>query len=178
MQTISQSDIPQGSIFFSITKHYNQSGHQIFKISANILGINLEGTVYDPPPVPKDYMIVPEMGYYKYHDEKVTFEKAQSICNAEGGHLAIIDSEKEADILKTIPTTTFSYVGFHDRAKEGHFTTIFGEPIKYAKWMNGEPNNLENEDCVVMNTDGHINDAKCSSAYSFICEYNLAWAEY
>jgi hypothetical protein len=74
------------------------------------------------------------VGYYKIHSERKTWHEARKICEQEGGHLAIINSEEESSVLQSIfaPVATklgaaFVSIGFHDLYTEGQYLTIFGK---------------------------------------------------
>ncbi|KAG8226307.1 hypothetical protein J437_LFUL002746 [Ladona fulva] len=151
--------------------------------------LHVEGTVSVPPPKPNDYELFPGIGYYKFHyNKKVVFAEAQSICANEGGHLAIINSEEESNVIRTIYAKhikqggPWSYIGFYDRNKaQGFrdFVTIFGQPLNetgFLKWHGDDPNNVGGQQfcgCVV--TDGLLGDIGCNDKISFFCEYDLSW---
>ena len=74
------------------------------------------------------------MGYYKIHSELKNWQEAREICEQEGGHLAIINSEEESKVLQEIfaPVAAkvkgvWVFIGFHDLYKEGQYLTIFGK---------------------------------------------------
>ncbi|KAG8235482.1 hypothetical protein J437_LFUL018752 [Ladona fulva] len=128
-----------------------------------------------PPPLPVDYKLFPGIGYYKFHVKPASnFDDAVSICFKEGGYLAIINSKEESDVLKSLlnknPETKFypypfSYLGFHDRYKEGEFVTIFV----------GEPSFLGTLDCVQL-----VNDFLCNCRPGYMgrrCESRVDFCE-
>jgi hypothetical protein len=74
------------------------------------------------------------VGYYKIHSELQTWQEARQICAQEGGHLAIINSEEESEVLRSIfaPVAAkvkgvWAYIGFHDLDNEGQYLTVFGK---------------------------------------------------
>jgi len=74
------------------------------------------------------------VGYYKIHSERKTWHEARKICAQEGGHLAIINSVEESEVLQSIfaPVATelnvvWVSIGFHDLYHEGQYLTIFGK---------------------------------------------------
>ena len=83
------------------------------------------------------YEHFPGVGYLKYHKYPKTWDDARKLCEEEGGHLAVINSEEESKAIQqylastpTIENTNhndFAFVGFHDRFVEGDFVTIFGK---------------------------------------------------
>jgi hypothetical protein len=85
--------------------------------------------------VPARYTFYPGVGYYKMYNSSsshMTFHEAYYNCSTDGGHLAIINSQEEANLFKQLWTTfptggSFIYVGFNDLLKAGDFRTIFGK---------------------------------------------------
>ncbi|KAG8231322.1 hypothetical protein J437_LFUL019527 [Ladona fulva] len=141
------------------------------------------------PPRPADYELFPGVGYYKFHTNFAKgFEEASSICAKEGGHLAIVNSESEHQVLATMFArhpesdlkTVWAFVGFHDRLVEGEFVTIFGQPLNstgFTRWSSpGQPDNYKGiEDCGTVHRNGGLNDIPCTSHLPFFCEYDLTW---
>ncbi|KAK7872116.1 hypothetical protein R5R35_005192 [Gryllus longicercus] len=119
-------------------------------------------------------------GAYRVHLTPLNWFDAQATCEREGAHLAVINSQEEADILARILSTKpipFNYVlmGFHDLNYEGSFYTVLDTPLRssgYFKWAEGEPNDKNNEDCGGMYvSDMTLNDQHCVRLVApFICE--------
>ena len=64
----------------------------------------------------------------------MTWHEARKICAQEGGHLAIINSEEESAVLRSIfaPVAEkvkkeWVIIGFHDLYNEGQYLTVFGK---------------------------------------------------
>ncbi|CAH0697215.1 unnamed protein product [Spodoptera exigua] len=90
---------------------------------------------------------------YKFHTVPRTFSGAHFACSAEGGHLAIINSNVEATVLRELfakyPSGTmfgsfrkdFAFVGFHDWGETADWRTIheaaFRCDYKYSSEANG-----------------------------------------
>ncbi|XP_067004699.2 uncharacterized protein [Anabrus simplex] len=141
------------------------------------------------------YELFPAVGsYYKHHTVSRPWEEARYVCEQEGAHLAIINSEQEAKILSdiykrspTIPNVKwdFAFIGFHDLYNEGNYLTIFGEPLASLGfgriWHKGEGdlNNMgqndvnSGQDCGSMHRNGGLNDLDCEIRHSFFCEKEL-----
>ncbi|XP_071452822.1 hemolymph lipopolysaccharide-binding protein-like [Hetaerina americana] len=166
-----------------LQSNYDHSGIQSFRLAANFVA---------PPPLPADYQLFPGVGYYKFHTTVANgFEDASLQCAMEGGHLAILNSESEHQVLQTMfaryPESqlkhVWAFVGFHDRDKEGEFYTIFGQPLQssgFTRWSHpGQPDDAgKAEDCGTIHRNGGINDFGCGGKIPFFCEYDLSWAEY
>ncbi|XP_063376693.1 macrophage mannose receptor 1-like [Cydia fagiglandana] len=123
---------------------------------------------------------------YKFHGVSKPWRLALAMCHAEGGHLAVINSETESAVLKNLyknntHTVTgadqprHALIGF-SKYDDGAWATIFGETLTeagFANWDVGEPSNgsgAVNEYCGSMHLNGLLNDASCSRKSPFICE--------
>ncbi|XP_075986560.1 C-type mannose receptor 2-like [Anticarsia gemmatalis] len=123
---------------------------------------------------------------YKFHVVPKTFSKAQMACSAEGGHLAIINSEAEAEIMRNLfirhpPEMVIgnfpknvAFIGITDWNQHGDLRTIHGQTLSdagYDKFAPNEPNNsTTTEFCGAVDSSGLLYDVKCDDYYPFICE--------
>jgi hypothetical protein len=84
---------------------------------------------------PADYELLPGLGYYKFHTDIKTWDKARDICENEGAHLAVINSLTEAKSLPSIWIRDVfndwrkdaAYIGTWDPERNGDFVTIFSK---------------------------------------------------
>ncbi|XP_045448986.1 hemolymph lipopolysaccharide-binding protein-like [Melitaea cinxia] len=136
--------------------------------------------------VDKDYELSPLTGNcYKFHRHERTWHRAHMTCAAEGGYLAVINSQEEALILKKIFDKNYSknfpgsytnqiHIGMHDWDDPGVWRTIHGLKIEeagYAKWSSKQPNNVEpGQHCGSMFNTTKLNDFWCDRLAPFICE--------
>uniref|UniRef100_A0A2A4IYF0 C-type lectin domain-containing protein n=1 Tax=Heliothis virescens TaxID=7102 RepID=A0A2A4IYF0_HELVI len=123
---------------------------------------------------------------YKFHTVPRTFARAHFACSAEGGHLVIINSETEAQVLReifakyqsgTMPGLFWknvAFIGFQDWGERGDWRTIHGETLSeagYAKFSPGEPANATpGEFCGSIYRTALLNDLWCDKPAPFICE--------
>lgn len=98
-------------------------------------GKSLTLSLFTAPPIRAGpgYELRRGVGYYKIHTEPKTWHEARQICEQEGAHLAVINSEEESKVLQSLfaPVAaklkaTWAFVGFHDLYNEGQYLTIFG----------------------------------------------------
>ncbi|XP_066998482.2 hemolymph lipopolysaccharide-binding protein [Anabrus simplex] len=133
-----------------------------------------------------DYEFHPLVGRYKLHTTAQRWTDAFNICQQEGTHLAVINSDIEAQVLNAMlkrKETHYAFVGVNDIVTEGTFVTIFGEELSkagYAKWVPNEPNNTggsataPGEDCVIFIKDSALfNDVPCEGKCPFFCEQEI-----
>ncbi|PSN53548.1 hypothetical protein C0J52_09175 [Blattella germanica] len=148
------------------------------------------------PPRPF-YELIPGLGHYKLHTNSKNWHNAKLICETEGAHLAIINSEDEVAILKEfrrrLPRLHSNYLdiiiylGFNDFEEEGVWKTIFNKSLRetgFLRWEQDQPANSTNEDCGCINVDsGNLHDCICSDILPFFCERCdylevIRWKEY
>lgn len=81
---------------------------------------------------------------YKIYYDTLTWEEAKAACEAKGGHLATITSEKEQYLLELSNDKNQNlWIGGYKNA-EGQWCWVTGEPWEYENWGDGEPNNSSN----------------------------------
>ncbi|KAK7789752.1 hypothetical protein R5R35_005172 [Gryllus longicercus] len=139
-----------------------------------------------PVPNPgKDYRLVKNLGYYKFHPRQTTWEDALRTCASEGANLLVVNSENEANAVSKIFAefpklheedwlNDQVWVGISDLKKEGKFVSLTGRTLQeegYERWANGEPNNEGgNEHCLAFDRQRLYNDEPCDTRLSFVCE--------
>ncbi|XP_067000227.2 hemolymph lipopolysaccharide-binding protein [Anabrus simplex] len=200
------------AIKVSITNYVNETGHQLTQIemekesdskrwamdmqqAERICGLQrskyIVATITAPFLATDDgYVWFPQIGHYKLHITPVKWNQALLACQKEGAHLAIINSELEAEALAklfaqhpTIPGASYNYIaylGFNDFAKTGSFATIFGQPLSetgYMKWGRGQPSGGQHcgalsRDVAMLFDESKVvlNDVWCEEKLAFFCE--------
>ncbi|XP_062372861.1 C-type lectin domain family 4 member K-like isoform X2 [Sardina pilchardus] len=122
---------------------------------------------------------------YFFSTENETWIKSRDTCQARGGHLVIIDSDKERTFLKdTAPgnSKTFYWIGLTDAEKEGTWRWVDNKVLAGRHWTSDEPDNWtddnkrpEGEDCARANAkEGLWMDAFCDGKLQYICEATAA----
>jgi len=97
---------------------------------------------------------------------------AQTAAQALGGNLVTINNAAEETWLQATFGKQLYWIGFNDAAVEGVFGWLSGEPVTYTNWNPGEPNNVGNEDWVVMNRNpGGWNDRPATGVSVGIAEW-------
>lgn len=117
---------------------------------------------------------------YKIYYDTLTWEEAKAACEAKGGHLATITSEKEQYLLELSNDKNQNlWIGGYKNT-EGQWCWVTGEPWEYENWGDGEPNNSSNvvagESCVAMWPE-KWNDLANSNVYEqsgYICEWEAS----
>jgi hypothetical protein len=80
------------------------------------------------------------------------WDEARRICDQEGGHLAIINSDAEHRVLHDLyelepisddtDTNSWAFIGLHDRFVEGEFLTIQGKRACFLPVSNWYSNSV------------------------------------
>ncbi len=113
---------------------------------------------------------------YTFCNDYRTWTDARTFCVNQGGHLAAIRSAQLNTFLVNesgaIDSAHYWWVGGNDITTEGQWTWAGGVAWTYTNWQGGEPNNVNNEDCLQLwrFTGGTWNDGNCSQAHHYICE--------
>ncbi|XP_069699036.1 hemolymph lipopolysaccharide-binding protein-like [Periplaneta americana] len=141
-------------------------------------------TTLTAPPrqhIASDYEFLPGLGYYKYHSTVQPWYKATQTCAGEGGHMLILNSDKEFEAIKKIwdkedSSASLLHIGINDFDKEEEYVTIFDEPLNttgYVKWASGEPTKDATWNCGRLRRDGYFEDSFCPHKYPFFCERSV-----
>ncbi|KAJ8337077.1 hypothetical protein SKAU_G00382970 [Synaphobranchus kaupii] len=97
---------------------------------------------------------------FQYVSEEANWLDAETHCLDIGGNLASEGSEDDHAFLKELQTHNGDsakpfWIGLSDVHKEGTWLWSDGNsavsPDDFTKWNSGEPNNVNNEDCVHSN---------------------------
>ncbi len=82
---------------------------------------------------------------YYISNEQMTWKEAKTACENAGGHLVVINSKEENDLVTEIISSGYyginAWLGLTDEKEEGKFEWIDGMDICYKNWNEGEPNN-------------------------------------
>lgn len=83
---------------------------------------------------------------YAVIEGEVTWNEARLTCEKQGGHLAILLNESEAEFVAKLQRATsikFAYIGASDARKEGQWYWLDGSRMTYENWDkdNQQPNN-------------------------------------
>lgn len=109
----------------------------------------------------------------------MTWTAAEAEAQSLGGHLVAVNDALENAFLVSAfggfagNATDRYWIGLNDVDTEGAFVWSNGDAATYTNWAGGEPNNLGNEDYVVINwsANGNWNDCPntgCSGHFGII----------
>ena len=102
------------------------------------------------------------------------WEGAEQACANLPGQtsLAVVQSESENEILRSLVGGSDVWIGANDKASEMNWVWVGGGEWVYENWRSGEPNNSGNEDCAVLqgNQGGRWDDRPCAQSFPYLCE--------
>nr|XP_002733534.1 PREDICTED: IgGFc-binding protein-like [Saccoglossus kowalevskii] len=110
---------------------------------------------------------------YKVIRGSMNWREAQTACEDIGYSLAEIRSKEDTYEAKQFHDEDILWIGITDISHEGTFTYWRGDAaLTYLNWAPGEPNNLDDEDCVHLWADGTWNDHDCvTTKGDALCEH-------
>jgi len=79
--------------------------------------------------IPAGYRKFSEAHYFGAYMEPITWVEARNVCDKEGAHLAVINSEAEAKFVASLWTSSWdwAFIGTHDFYVEGEYVTIYSK---------------------------------------------------
>lgn len=98
--------------------------------------------------------------YYKvYSDESINWDNARIKCEKVGGHLVTITSDVEQKIVSDLIGQNEYWIGAFRDKSESSWKWITNEDFTYTNWSEGEPNNAQlKEDVIILYSSGKWND--------------------
>ena len=118
---------------------------------------------------------------YRLFEHKVYYYDAMVGCAnsvSAQSNLASVHSPDENSFLKTfVSAYDYVWIGLHDMENEGSFQWTDASPVNYTNWSAGQPDNLNDSDCVFLLPDGSWDDGECerkawhtTPAKAYVCK--------
>lgn len=111
--------------------------------------------------------------HYALSADGKPFVDAEALCEAQGGHLVVIDDAAEVAAIQslTIPGTDY-WIGISELAQTGVYRTVLNDVATYLPWASGEPDSGVDHCVNFTTTTGLFADNVCSSPDDVLCEYD------
>ena len=111
--------------------------------------------------------------FYKFYKE-MDWNSAKNKCEQDGATLLVPKSIEECQYFASLMSSSLSssseiWLGVNDLANEGEYVDNNNEPITFHNWNYGEPNNVGNEDAVILRNDATWNDFLIYKSRSTLC---------
>ncbi|KAL8575205.1 hypothetical protein ACOMHN_042326 [Nucella lapillus] len=106
---------------------------------------------------------------------RVNWKTAFSRCTQYGAAMVSIHNDAENKFVFSLLPNSYhgvTWIGLNDQSQEGSFLWTDSSAVTYTQWNNHEPNNIHNEDCVIMYRNARWTDYKCTSTNvdGFFCK--------
>ncbi|KAH8391826.1 hypothetical protein KR215_005259, partial [Drosophila sulfurigaster] len=114
--------------------------------------------------------------YYVESKEKVNWYKAVNNCRKMGGYLLNIESSTEMDLFAALYPSDSLWTSLNRYCLAGNrefISIVTGEPLPYARWDLGEPNNFGGREYCLELKQYKFNDAVCANEQKFACEAKI-----
>ena len=99
-----------------------------------------------------------------------SWAQARDFCQGLGADLAVVEDATENDFLVAHGASNH-WLGLDDLEVEGAFVWVDGQPLSFANWQPGEPNNSGGiEHCAHTRVEGTWNDLACDAPRLVLCE--------
>ncbi|XP_041032992.1 C-type lectin domain family 4 member E-like [Carcharodon carcharias] len=109
---------------------------------------------------------------YYFSSVRKSGAEAGRSCATNDAYLVVINGAEEQMFIRISAQNTRYWIGLNDTTSEGDWCwadgTDYSSNLKF--WRTGEPNNQNDEDCVVMEDTGEWNDEPCHTQQYWICE--------
>ncbi|MGE0396728.1 MAG: C-type lectin domain-containing protein [Kofleriaceae bacterium] len=128
------------------------------------------------PACPATYAVVtgaPANRVYRFINTAASWNAQRTACAADGAnaYLAIPDDAAELMAINTLVPGGDWWIGVTDSATEGTYLNVKGDPQTFLPWDMGQPNNINNADCVEVHQNNRAwNDTSCQTSSRAICE--------
>ncbi|XP_072554036.1 lectin-like isoform X2 [Paramormyrops kingsleyae] len=116
----------------------------------------------------------------RYFNTPLSFSDAEFACRqkASGSHLVPLHDEQAnedvlAIVLKFNPSSPRTWLGGQRVGQTNKFMWTDGSPWNFEKWVPGQPDTGNIENCVEMNWKnlGEWNDERCTNQKPFVCAF-------
>ncbi len=100
----------------------------------------------------------------------------REFCLDRGADLtSITDLPEDSFVRDNVAGPRDWFIGLEDLAQEGDYVWSDGSDATYFAWAFGEPNNVDNENCVelALEDDWAWNDTNCENEQAFVCEATI-----
>ena len=117
--------------------------------------------------------------FYKWMPEPLSWRDAQKACQDNGGHLVIIEDEKEqafleGNIRNGKVKADHLWLGATDELAEGAWVWVDGSPVNFTNWAARKPENRAGAHFIALDVadGGRWGDWEVHYKFGCICEWD------
>jgi hypothetical protein len=130
--------------------------------------------------IKQSYETIGTYGSFLIYPGTKTYGGGQTACASTGGHVVEFTKANFNDKLDQIVAKYGEilnggmFVGLTDKDREDTWKWArSGAILDFYPWNDGEPNNVNNEDCATLSLDSlKFNDLDCNHVQHIVCEQN------
>lgn len=116
---------------------------------------------------------------YAAFEADVSWHEARARCQEMGGHLAVIETAEEAEFIADFADGRYLFLGATDEETEGEWRWVNGAAWDYTNWLDGQPNNWNDEDYLATYDGGEWVDVDAEGdefwmPTGYVCEWDNA----
>ena len=111
---------------------------------------------------------------FECFDVEEKWKGASEKCASNGGHLAALNTAKLNVFFKDHLSGKKYWIGYTYNVTVGEWKWVNDRDLSatdHKNWNTGEPNNLPEEACTVMDPSGKWNNVVCTENVAFLCEF-------
>lgn len=113
---------------------------------------------------------------YFYSSQEMSWDAANAIAIAMGGHLAIISSEEENEfVAQNVLNGALAWIGLKETGREGRYAWTNGKRLHFTNWGQNEPNNAGGHESyteINRGGPGKWNDLPAGFPRGFVVEFD------
>ena len=124
-----------------------------------------------------EYFVFDGNGHtYKAMQQRLTWQSAKDMCEAKGGHLAVVSSPAVQSFLETFISDPVWIGGYSPDGSNTNWKWVDGTPFTWANWATGQPDNTGETGIQIgvgsSWSGGKWNNWTATAACYYVCEWD------
>ena len=113
--------------------------------------------------------------YYKVYYDRLTWEEARAKCEADGGHLLIVNTAEEQQFAEALNIQRKAlWIGLIRNTETDIWSWYTDDPFDYINWKAGEPSNgAETKGCLWPDAWNDLREDSTREIEGYICEWEV-----
>ncbi|MBR1643532.1 MAG: Ig-like domain-containing protein [Butyrivibrio sp.] len=113
--------------------------------------------------------------YYKVYYDRLTWEEARAKCEADGGHLLIVNTAEEQQFAEALNIQRKAlWIGLIRNTETDIWSWYTDDPFDYINWKAGEPSNgAETKGCLWPDAWNDLREDSTREIEGYVCEWDV-----